>query len=111
MQTESLKADDAGFARAAQILRSGGLVGMPTETVYGLAANALNGKAAFDQCGMKPAFCMHPLAGKKQPTDTRHHKRHWLIFIPRQQNKRTPSSMISTKPPAEKIGRRTAYRF
>ncbi|HCC01465.1 MAG TPA: threonylcarbamoyl-AMP synthase [Ruminococcaceae bacterium] len=45
MQTESLKADDAGFARAAQILRSGGLVGMPTETVYGLAANALNGKA------------------------------------------------------------------
>jgi len=29
-------------ARAASVLRSGGLVGMPTETVYGLAANALD---------------------------------------------------------------------
>ncbi|WOC31240.1 MULTISPECIES: L-threonylcarbamoyladenylate synthase [Caproicibacterium] len=46
MQTESLKTDDKGFARAAQILRQGGLVGIPTETVYGLAANALDGKAA-----------------------------------------------------------------
>lgn len=31
--------------KAAQIIRDGGLVGMPTETVYGLAANALDGKA------------------------------------------------------------------
>lgn len=31
--------------KAAEILRSGGLVGMPTETVYGLAANALDGRA------------------------------------------------------------------
>ncbi len=31
--------------KAAQILREGGLVGMPTETVYGLAANACDGKA------------------------------------------------------------------
>ena len=46
MQTESLQANDEGFARAAQILRSGGLVGIPTETVYGLAANALDGAAA-----------------------------------------------------------------
>ena len=30
---------------AAKIIRQGGLVGMPTETVYGLAANALDGKA------------------------------------------------------------------
>ena len=32
--------DDAGLARAVQILRDGGLVAMPTETVYGLAARA-----------------------------------------------------------------------
>lgn len=32
--------DDAGLARAAEILRDGGLVAMPTETVYGLAARA-----------------------------------------------------------------------
>ena len=28
--------------RAAKILRSGGLVGFPTETVYGIGANLLN---------------------------------------------------------------------
>lgn len=33
------------IAHAADILRSGGLVGMPTETVYGLAADATSGKA------------------------------------------------------------------
>lgn len=31
--------------RAAEILRSGGLVALPTETVYGLGANALDSKA------------------------------------------------------------------
>jgi L-threonylcarbamoyladenylate synthase len=31
--------------QAAEALRSGGLVAMPTETVYGLAANALDGQA------------------------------------------------------------------
>ena len=35
-----LAPDDAGTARAAEILRSGGLVALPTETVYGLAARA-----------------------------------------------------------------------
>ena len=38
--TEVLPADDAGIARAAEILRAGGLVAVPTETVYGLAARA-----------------------------------------------------------------------
>lgn len=33
------------IARAAKLLRRGELVGMPTETVYGLAANALDEKA------------------------------------------------------------------
>ena len=33
-------ADVAGIARAAQLLRAGGLVAVPTETVYGLAARA-----------------------------------------------------------------------
>ena len=41
-----LAADDAGIARAAAILRRGGLVAFPTETVYGLGANALDPAAA-----------------------------------------------------------------
>ena len=34
--------DEATIARAAEILRGGGLVAFPTETVYGLGANALD---------------------------------------------------------------------
>src|SRR5579871_2028494 len=35
----------AAIARAAELLRQGALVGFPTETVYGLGADARNGKA------------------------------------------------------------------
>ncbi|NVD44440.1 L-threonylcarbamoyladenylate synthase [Qipengyuania atrilutea] len=38
--TEMLGADEAGVARAAELLRAGKLVALPTETVYGLAARA-----------------------------------------------------------------------
>ncbi|QSR16838.1 L-threonylcarbamoyladenylate synthase [Novosphingobium sp. KA1] len=37
---ERLAADSAGIARAAELLRANGLVAIPTETVYGLAARA-----------------------------------------------------------------------
>lgn len=37
--------DAAGIAAAAEILQAGGLCAIPTETVYGLAANALDGAA------------------------------------------------------------------
>ena len=38
--------DEAIYMRAAQILKSGGLVAFPTETVYGLGANALDKTAS-----------------------------------------------------------------
>ncbi|MCW5752402.1 MAG: threonylcarbamoyl-AMP synthase [Alphaproteobacteria bacterium] len=38
-------ADQTAIAEAAQILQQGGLVAIPTETVYGLAADATNGRA------------------------------------------------------------------
>lgn len=37
---------DGGIAEAASVLRAGGLVAFPTETVYGLGANALDAEAA-----------------------------------------------------------------
>lgn len=40
-----VKADDRAIAEAARILRGGGLVAFPTETVYGLGADATNGLA------------------------------------------------------------------
>ena len=43
MKTEYLTQNE--IERAAEILRTGGLVGIPTETVYGLGANGLNGDA------------------------------------------------------------------
>lgn len=46
MKTVVLEADSAHAAQyAADIIRKGGLVGLPTETVYGLGANALDEQA------------------------------------------------------------------
>ena len=41
---ENAEAEEA-LGRAAEIVRAGGLVALPTETVYGLGANALDGAA------------------------------------------------------------------
>ena len=43
--TERLASTREGIARAAEILRNGGTVAFPTETVYGLGANALDSRA------------------------------------------------------------------
>jgi L-threonylcarbamoyladenylate synthase len=52
------KADARGIARAAGRLRAGGLIAVPTETVYGLAADAADGRAVasvFETKG-RPSF-------------------------------------------------------
>ncbi len=43
--TEVLAADPAGLERAVVLFRAGGIVAIPTETVYGLAADAENAEA------------------------------------------------------------------
>jgi L-threonylcarbamoyladenylate synthase len=45
IHTERLLPDDAGLSRAAHLLTGGGLVAFPTETVYGLGADARNSLA------------------------------------------------------------------
>ena len=45
METRLLRDDENSIKTASQIIKEGGIVALPTETVYGLAANALNGKA------------------------------------------------------------------
>ncbi|MFL6733659.1 MAG: L-threonylcarbamoyladenylate synthase, partial [Sphingomicrobium sp.] len=45
MQTIILPYDDAAIAEAARLIAAGQPVAMPTETVYGLAADATNGEA------------------------------------------------------------------
>jgi L-threonylcarbamoyladenylate synthase len=56
MQTLRLTSSPEDLARAAEILRSGGLVAFPTETVYGLGANALD-----------PAAVTRIFAAKQRP--------------------------------------------
>ena len=46
IDTICAKADEASIRQAGQILKRGGLVTFPTETVYGLGADALNEDAA-----------------------------------------------------------------
>ena len=43
--TDIIAISDASIRRARDILATGGLVAFPTETVYGLGANACDGEA------------------------------------------------------------------
>lgn len=45
METLKLKDDKTGIEKAADILKKGGIVAIPTETVYGLAANCFDKRA------------------------------------------------------------------
>lgn len=45
MKTQLLKACPESLEKGAEIIRAGGLVAFPTETVYGLGADAMNGEA------------------------------------------------------------------
>ena len=45
METCLLPANAEGVRRAAELLQAGEVVGIPTETVYGLAANAWDEEA------------------------------------------------------------------
>ncbi|MXQ09599.1 threonylcarbamoyl-AMP synthase [Alphaproteobacteria bacterium GH1-50] len=56
--TKRLKSDANGIARAAETLAQGGLVAFPTETVYGLGADARNGVAVarIFEAKARPSF-------------------------------------------------------
>ena len=61
LNTESLLATEDGIARAAEILRAGGLVAMPTETVYGLAGDARSERAVAEIFAAKGRPRFNPL--------------------------------------------------
>ena len=61
MKTEVLEVTEKSdniLMRAAELIRGGALVGIPTETVYGLGANALDGEA-----------CLNIFKAKGRPAD------------------------------------------
>ena len=45
METLLEKATEASIAKAAELLKQGEIVAIPTETVYGIAASAFDGNA------------------------------------------------------------------
>lgn len=59
--TQDLMPDEAGLEQATAILRAGGLVAMPTETVYGLAGDAKNGQAVARIFAAKARPSFNPL--------------------------------------------------
>ncbi len=59
--TETMGTDAHEITRAARILRDGGLVAVPTETVYGLAARADNDEAVSRIYGAKGRPDFNPL--------------------------------------------------
>lgn len=56
-----LPSDAAGIAAAAEVLRAGGLIAVPTETVYGLAARADDGTAVAGIYAAKGRPSFNPL--------------------------------------------------
>lgn len=61
MKTETLRSDDPGIRRAVDLLRAGDLVAFPTETVYGLGADARNSRAVAGIFGAKERPTFNPL--------------------------------------------------
>ena len=70
MNSDSRITQDVG--RARDVLQRGGLVGIPTETVYGLAAVALNEEAVGRVFEAKARPTSHPLIIHLSPSDDIH---------------------------------------
>ncbi len=61
MSAERLACDAPGMARAAELLQAGALVAFPTETVYGLGADAGDGRAVAAIFAAKDRPSFNPL--------------------------------------------------
>jgi L-threonylcarbamoyladenylate synthase len=79
-----LPAEDAAIEEAAEILRRGGLVAFPTETVYGLGADARNGRAVAAIFAAKGRPRFNPLivhvrdmAGRKACARSQNRRARW----------------------------------
>jgi L-threonylcarbamoyladenylate synthase len=61
LETRTVKADARAIEHAARVLAAGGLVAFPTETVYGLGADASNGQAVARLYAAKGRPSFNPL--------------------------------------------------
>src|SRR3954470_15881021 len=72
LTTRVLKVDRAAIAAAARVLADGGLVAFPTETVYGLGADATNGEAVARLYAAKGRPAFNPLIAHIGSIDLAH---------------------------------------
>lgn len=77
---EIVAPDAAAIAHAVELLRTGELVGLPTETVYGLGADALNPAAVKRIFAAKGRPADHPLIVHLPDAD---HLPRWAARIPK----------------------------
>ena len=61
VQVDSQRPEPERIARAAALIRAGEVVGIPTDTVYGLASDAFNGAAAEKVFALKQRAATAPL--------------------------------------------------
>lgn len=92
MRTEIIPADREGILRAAGVIRKGELVAMPTETVYGLAANGLDPAAVRE---------IYRVKGRPQDNPLILHIAHLSSLFP----------LVRIDPGTEKVVRLLAARF
>lgn len=72
VETRVLNANTHGIAEAAACLRAGGLVAFPTETVYGLGADATNGDAVARLYAAKGRPHFNPLIAHVENAEAAH---------------------------------------
>jgi L-threonylcarbamoyladenylate synthase len=77
IETLRLAPDKAGIAKAAALLTAGKLVSFPTETVYGLGADARNGAAVAGVFAAKGRPSFNPLIVHLATTDLAHNFAEW----------------------------------
>lgn len=78
LRVDPANIDTAAIAEAAAIIRRGGLVGFPTETVYGLGADATNGAAVSGIFAAKGRPSWNPLiVHVSDAADARRHATAW----------------------------------
>ena len=96
MDTKLFHTDDNEIAEAGEILRNGGLVAFPTETVYGLGASAFDSDAAKKIYAAKgrpsdnPLFPRHSSKGLPVTLPYQHHAFYITNYITNRRHSRIP---------------------
>lgn len=102
--TEIALADAEGIARAARILEQGGLVAVPTETVYGLAARADSAEAVAKIYAAKGRPDFNPLIVHVRDAEQAKSFSHWPLEADAVATKVWPGPLTLVVPVRQEAG-------